>query len=435
MTQTPRQLRRQQQRTAAAQPKSDLPESSATISPIVPPPESLGPGVLVPAFCAVIVLGCLLYHVPGLATHKGNELTWPQPLFTAVNAATLTGFQQAHNPDFYTSRGQIVTFLLTLAGILFSFIGGGVAVIRIARLRFKDWHLIILAIASVLFVGVVGGASLICPGRDFWQAGFQAVSAFGNSGLTLGRLPSSSSAQALLVLLPLVVLGGLGLPVLMEIFDLLWRWKPLSKHSRTVLTWTAVTYLALSASLAVVQASDGSKSLWSWAGNLPSCVADSSVQAINARSAGFGFLSISRLPQATTLILIGVMVIGASPGGTAGGVKVTTLATIATGTRDCLARRAPGRPFGTALIWLGVYLALLLASTVALLMTDPEIHLDRTLFLAASALGNVGLSHNPIDASNGGIYVLCLTMLIGRIAPLLMLWYLIDTTPEAEVAM
>jgi Trk-type K+ transport system membrane component len=426
---TPRQLRRQQQRDAAPARLLAVESLPGQQLPALPaPPEILGPSVLVPLFCSSIVLGCLLYHVPGFATLKGNELTWPQPLFTAVNAATLTGFQQPRNPNDYTVAGQMLTLFLTIMGMMFSFICGGVAVIRIARMRFKDWQLIAWAGGSIVAVSILGGVAMLGDTRTFSQASFQAISAFGNSGLTLGKLPAAASGPAVLVLLPLAVLGGLGLPVLMELVDVVRRRTSLSAHSRSVLSWSAGVYLALMILLVLLRWASG-------AGDFSNMVIDASQMSINSRSAGFAFSFVANLPQAMTFFLVLAMVIGASPAGTGGGVKVTTLATLSTGTLDVLAGRPPGRRFGAAIIWVAVYLGMLTLSTIGLLMTDSEIHLDRGLFLAASALGNVGLSHNPVEAPQAAIYVLCATMLVGRVAPVLMLWFLIDTTPDAVVAM
>jgi trk system potassium uptake protein TrkH len=139
--------------------------------------------------------------------------------------------------------------------------------------------------------------------------------------------------------------------------------------------------------------------------------------------------------QWATILL---MMIGASPAGTAGGFKVTTLATIASSTRTALrgGDDAPeaNRPFAMALIWLGIYVLLLTASALTLVATEPQMHADRLLFLAASGLGNVGLSHDPVSLSDTGWYVLSATMLVGRVAPVMVLWWMAETTPSAVVA-
>jgi trk system potassium uptake protein TrkH len=129
------------------------------------------------------------------------------------------------------------------------------------------------------------------------------------------------------------------------------------------------------------------------------------------------------------------MIIGAAPGGTGGGLKVTALATVWDGTRDVLRRKNPGRPFGIALVWVGIYGVLLIAALLALLITAPQISPDEIFFLATSALGNVGLSHDPVALADSALSVLSMTMLMGRIVPILILWWMVLTTPEAEVAL
>jgi trk system potassium uptake protein TrkH len=424
---TPRQLRRQQQREQnLLRPAPVL----ALDPPIKPPSEFLGPSVFVPLFCAMVVMGYLLYHTSGFAVKKGNELSNHQSVFTAVNAATLTGFQQLRNPDAYTPSGQYLTLLLMLGGSLFSLIGCGVAVIRIGRMRFTDLQLALWALGSIGVVVALGGLAMRGEHRTVLSAIFQTVSAFSNSGLTLGKLPAQDSIRSLLILLPLAVLGGLGIPVIMEVYDRLTGRAPLSLHSRVVLNWTAGAYVLCAVLLLFVHWPGYQASFFAWRYGL----LQSSQLSLNARSAGLPFVSISALPQATTLILILVMIIGASSGGTAGGLKVTTLQVLSRGTVDTLAGRNAGRRFGIAIIWLLVYLGMLLLATVCLLLTEPDMKLDRTLFLAASALGNVGLSHEPVTTSTAGLYVLSATMILGRVAPMMMLWYILDTTPDARVA-
>jgi trk system potassium uptake protein TrkH len=197
-----------------------------------------------------------------------------------------------------------------------------------------------------------------------------------------------------------------------------------------VLNWTAGSYLVITLILLLLRWPGIYAHLSVWTDLL----VDSSQLSINARSTGFLFESISALPQSITFVLILVMIIGASPGGTAGGVKVTTIAELTRGTKETLAGRPAGRPFGVAIIWLLVYLVILTTSTIGLLIEEPGIQLNRSLFLAASALGNVGLSHDRVDASTAGLYILSATMMLGRVAPVMMLWYVVDTTPEATVA-
>ena len=392
------------------------------------PVTAFGPGFLIPIYLLMVLSGYLIFH-SGRATVAGNTLSAPRSLFAAINAATLTGFSQPTNTNDYLPLGRATALALTIVGISFSFVAGGLAVVRIARLPYSDRCVIAWALGSIVVVFALGGLFALAGGG--FETIFQAISAFGNSGLYTGALPANDSFRTLVFLLPLSVIGGLGLPVVMELTDRV-RGKiaSLSVHSRTVLTWTSGVYLAATVLLLLLQLPDSHAPLSAW----QRAIANASCEALNARSIGFPFEFATYWPRAVQWVTIGLMVIGASPAGSGGGLKVTTLAVLYDGTRNTLGRRPTGRPMGIALLWLGMYAGCLLASLLALLMSEPQMPADRLLFLASSALGNVGLSHDPVSVSNFGLAVLSTTMLIGRIAPVLVLWWTARTTPEALVA-
>jgi trk system potassium uptake protein TrkH len=418
------------QSTKTRQANDEAP-ARITLAPspgISAPPGLLGPSVLIPVYVLVIVIGYVIFR-SGAVTVSGNELSRQRALFAAVNAATLTGFQQTTNVNEYTPGGQLLAMALTVTGILFSFIAGGTAVVRIAQLRFSDRRIVLWSLGTTALVALVAGPLLLGDGRGLFAATFDALSAFGNSGLYAGRLPTGEAWQAHLVLLPLALIGGAGLPVLIELWE---RTRGgderLSPHTQSVLTWTAGIYIAAALLLLALQWPDNSFAAWRHA------MATVSHEAINARTAGFPFDFATYWPRVVQWVTIALMIIGAAPAGTGGGVKVTTLAAITSGTRDALRDRPAGRIFGVALIWLGVYLLMLAVALLVLLSTEPQMPGDRLLFLAASALGNVGLSHDPVALSQAGWYAISATMLAGRIAPVLMLWWIVDTAPDARVA-
>ena len=123
------------------------------------------------------------------------------------------------------------------------------------RVYFRSGMVFAWACGTTAAVIVIGGLVVLYFGSEIgpFDAIFQAVSAFGNSGLYIGRLPGGNSLPTHLLLLPLAVLGGLGLPVLMELADLLRSRTPLSSHSQTTLTWTAGIYLAALTLLVILQ--------------------------------------------------------------------------------------------------------------------------------------------------------------------------------------
>src|SRR3954468_17786845 len=90
---------------------------------------------LVIGFLLFNVLAVLAFHLPGVAI-SGQELSFRRPVFAAVNATTLTGFQQDVGSSLVAA--DVLRLVLTLGGTLFTFIAGGMAVVRIARMRYTD---------------------------------------------------------------------------------------------------------------------------------------------------------------------------------------------------------------------------------------------------------------------------------------------------------
>jgi len=219
--------------------------------------------------------------------------------------------------------------------------------------------------------------------------------------------------------------------VLIELRDLGSR-RRLSTHARTVLTWTFGLYIAGTLCFATIQwaaahfTRDPDKMRVIWA--------TSSATAIVTRTAGISEQFGYAFPRAMEWVMMLLMVIGASPGGTGGGVKTTTVAAVAGGARRLLRGQNPGRQVGIALSWLGIYLGMLLLAVIALLATEPQSGADRILMLAISALSNVGLSHDRLSMSISGMFVLAALMLAGRMVPLIILWWMADTTADAELA-
>ena len=390
--------------------------------PSRPPPEVLAAGVIVPAFVLMIVVGYALF-AHGVGTVAGNELSRPASLLVAVNAATLTGFQQARNPGEYTAAGQVITLALMVGGSLFALVGGGLAVVRIARLPYRDWTVAIAAGACVVAAAAVGAVADRGPARSTFDGAYQAVSAFGNCGLFTGRLPAGGNGRTWCLLLPLAVLGSLGVPVLLDLA----RGRA-SAHTRRVLTLTAAVYLLSVATLVPTLAVR--ETMAATLAAVPAATSTASRLAVNARSAGFPFEFVTALQAAAAVPLFVVMAVGGAAGGTAGGVKVTTVAVVAEGTWAAVRGRPIGRAFGVAVGWVLVYGAVVLATATGLLLTDPELRADRVLFLAASAVGNVGLSHDPVSPAPAGMFVLSAAMLIGRVGPVLLLWTVADRMPD-----
>jgi trk system potassium uptake protein TrkH len=369
----------------------------------------------------------------GHVVAHGNETTYDRAIFTAISTSTLTGFQQTMGLREMRAAGMggpVLLLILTFAGSLTTLIVGGLAAGRILRMPHTALQIVWAAATAILLTSLSGAAALAATGQAVFEAVFHSTCAFANSALWLGASPSTSEGATWLVLLPLVVMGGLGLPVLIELSDRLFGGPPLSRHSRLVLMLAGLGFLCGTVALVLAQTPAAWGGGWfAWRNTLASC----SVAAINVRTAGLPLESPAVFTVAGQWLLMALMLIGGAPAGTASGLKTTTLWQLVRGMRDVLRGRPVPRPVGIAAVWLALFLLALFTGILLLATTDPQIAPDRLLFLCCSALSNVGLSHDPVSITGPGLIVLSLLMLFGRLGSLAVLWWMAETTAGADV--
>ena len=397
-----------------------------------------GPGWV---WSAVILLLYGVIVVAGLSLMRsrdampaGGELSVPRTVFTVANAASLTGFQQTITIESYKPLGQRVIFVLIVAGSLVSMIVGAAAVVRLLRLPYSMTRIVAWAIGVEVFAIAVGTAALTGNGRNLFEQVFQAASAFGNCGVVVGRVNGRESMLVHLLIFPLAVVGGIGLPVLMELFDWIRAGRRPSNHSRVALKMTAAVYLIGFALLAFLQWPAAPTKEKPHPPTTQAVLRDSSATALNARTLGWPVDSPATWPRAAAWVVMLLMAVGASPAGTGGGIKTTTLYELGRGTYRAIRARPVSRVFGFALVWLGAYLALVLVTTMRLVSTEPQLAADQILFTSFSAASNAGLSYAPISITGDGLYTLSVTVMLGKLLPLVVLWWAALTTRDADVA-
>jgi len=403
-------------------------QPAATPPPIAPRRPFVGEFVLW-GCCGYMVLALCGFALlrTAAATRSGNELSADRALFMAVNAATLTGFQTTIRPSDLDLAGQWALLGLMCAAALLTLLVGGAAARRILRLDFTDRH-VAAAAAAFCFGGItIGSALLGASGQPILAALMQSAAALGNCGIVAGDLPGYATWESLLVLLPLVVLGGLGLPVAMQLFFLCWKHQPLTHHGRTTLAMSAGVYVAGTSLILLLQ----------WASATPGTLVDhaalASASALNSRSAGLPFGELAALARPAQWVVLLLMVIGAGSAGTGGGLKVTAIYELFRGALRAYRGLAPTRTFAIAAAWAGTYAAIAAGVLALLLLMQPEMRDDRLLFLAISAVSNVGLSHDTVQIVGGGLNVLVAAMLLGRIAPLLVMLWMLNRVEDADV--
>jgi len=411
--------------------------------------------VLVGSFVSLIAAGTALLALPLSATR--DSLSILDALFTATSAVCVTGLIAVDTPRDLSLFGQLVVLLLIqLGGLGYMAITTvvGVALGRtltmaerltlqealnvqtmdgLARFVFTVLKLILafeLAGAAILTAWWAGEHGLLRAG---YYGLFHAVSAFNNAGFALfsdSLMRYRGDWVVNLVISGLVISGGLGFVVLTELRRAA-SWRRLTLHTRlTLMLTTALIAIGTACFLLLERGNPATL------GPLPfgEALLASFFQSVTTRTAGFNTLDIGAMMPASLFLMLLLMFVGAAPGGTAGGVKITTVSiTVAViwsmvrGTAEptLLRRRlAPdliARAFSICLIGflaLNVVTGLLLASEGRGLLP--------TLFETTSAFGTVGLSTGengaPISLSGHfsatGKLLAAAMMFMGRVGPL-----------------
>ncbi|HZY56721.1 MAG TPA: potassium transporter TrkG, partial [Rubrobacteraceae bacterium] len=226
-----------------------------------------------------------------------------------------------------------------------------------------------------------------------------------------------------LALIVLIVLGGLGFPVLVNLYHYR-QARRLTLHSKLVLFTTAVLVLIGALSVALLEWENPAT-----LGGNPTGIRlwMSLFQGVTPRTAGFSTVDYAQMRDPTLLLQIGLMFIGTAPTSTGGGVKVTTLALLtlvvlaqARGQEEVsvFERRVPRQLIQKALAVLSLSTLLVLAATLTLMISD-GLALLPAVFEVTSAFGTVGLSMNVTpELSPFGKLLVAVVMFLGRVGPI-----------------
>lgn len=412
--------------------------------------------VLALAFAGAIAAGTLLLMLPAAVAGTGTGgAPFLVGLFTATSAVCVTGLVVVDTATYWSGFGQVVIIaLIQVGGLGIMTAASLIAIVLARRIGLRSRF---IAAASVRSVGigqvrqvVLGVARLtglveavltlvlaarfvlgyhLPPGRALAQGAFTAVSAFNNAGFALWSDNLVGFAADPWVLLPVcagVIIGGLGFPVLFELRTHLHgpgRW---SMHLKLVLTGTAVLLLGGWVAVTALE--------WSNPGTFGSMPVGQKLlagftAATMTRTAGFNAVDVSAMTTQSLFTQDLLMFVGGGPAGTAGGVKITTVAVlffiVLTELRGETAVNIMGRRLSRSVHREAITVALLsLAVVVAgtwTLLVLTTFTLDQVLFEVISAFGTVGLSTGiTAELPAAGQLVLVVTMFVGRLGPLTM---------------
>ncbi len=384
------------------------------------------PARLVPlAFVVLILFGTLLLMLPPART-GGEGAPFITALFTAASAVCVTGLVVVDTATYWSGLGHgVILVLFQIGG--FGIMSGatllGLLVARRLRLSTRlatqaetrglalgdVTSVLKLVLGATVLVQAVIAAGLALRlhlaygepwAQALWNGTFHAVSAFNNAGFTTYPAGLAPFADDALVLLPImlgVMLGGIGMPVLHDLRQERWRASRWSLHTKITLLGTA--FLLVAGFLATL-AYEWNNTATLGALDPMARMMNAGFHSVMARSGGFNTVDLGRMHDETLIVTYGLMLIGGGSAGTAGGIKVGTVAVLALiiwaeirGERDATAF---GRRVSVEVQRQAVTLTLMAVAVVGtatlLLQNLTDLALRDAVFEAISAFATVGLS-------------------------------------------
>ena len=411
--------------------------------------------VVLLGFLIVMLVGAFLLALP-ISNTGGKWMKFPDAAFTASSAVCVTGLIVRPTAVAFSPFGQAVLIILiqigglgimTLATLVFIILG--------KRITLKDRLAIQEALGQDHIKGIVrlvrniavmtgiielAGILLLIPvfcykngAIGIWQAVFTSISAFCNAGFDIMGTVDSPYASltdfktnpfVLLVISALIIFGGLGFTVIREIKDKRFKYGRFSMHTKIVLIMSLI--LIVFGTLFFLGSEFNSPALYGLNGGqkLINCF----FQSVTARTAGFNAVDQNLLSGSGKTFTCILMFIGASPGGTGGGIKTTTFAVIILAAfagicgkdeivvaKNAIKTKTLYRAFAIT-----VFAALLvLICVLAISATDGSVPSGYIVFDVVSAFGTVGLSMGICPAlTTLAKFLLMLVMFIGRLGPL-----------------
>lgn len=417
--------------------------------------------LLVVTFLGLCAMGTLLLLLPVAAENRA--VGFVDAAFTAVSAVCVTGLIVLDTPNDFTGYGQFFILILIQLGGLgimglttvgLHAMGRRISLTHervlasMADTNHKDLVQSLVTILKFTFAAEGVGAILLTimfyaagdtGSQAVWRGIFTAVSAFCNAGFALqsDSLMSWQASPAVLHVVALLIISGGMAPATTLVIPkwLAGRQVPIPAR------------IALIASGALLVLGTVFILAFEWGGLLAGLsfldkIQNAWFQSATLRTAGFNSLDIPGIANPTFLLMIAFMFIGGSPGGTAGGVKTTTVGILAmtffaniTNREEVILqnRRITAATISRAVTIVGSGLLLWFGVVLMLEVTQPQIPIRDLIFEATSALGTVGLSTGATGLLDEvGKIIIIIAMFCGRIGPVTLFMLLNDTQASSS---
>ena len=396
------------------------------------------PGRLISlGFAVVILVGALILKSP-VSLNDGVNVSFVDALFTSTSAVCVTGLLAIDTADTFSVFGRTVVALLiqigglgvTCVGVSFILLAGKRVGLKERLLIKESWNInsfkgvvgLVKAVllTTLIFEGLGAILSFFVFSKDYplleaiGISAFHSVAAFNNSGFDIlggltNLIPYQSNIMLNLVTCGLIIFGGLGFLVILDILKNR-KFKYLTFHSKVVITVTTALLLGGTVLIKLTEADI------TWLGAF--------FHSTSARTAGFSTYPIGSFSNASLLVLAVLMFIGASPASTGGGIKTTTFFTLLQATKSaatnspCAAfkRKIPTEVISKTFIVTFLSVMVVCIGTFLLCILEPNSSLMQLFFEVTSAFGTVGLSTGItpylMDTSK---LLLIIIMFIGRL--------------------
>lgn len=414
--------------------------------------------IIILGFAGVILLGALMLMLP-ISTTEGCVTPFNEALFTATSAVCVTGLVVQDTGSYWSAFGQMVILMLIQIGglgvvtVAASFaLMSGRKISLMQRSTMQDAisapkvggivRLTLFILRGTFLIELIGALAMLpvfC--RDYgwhgiWLAVFHSVSAFCNAGFDI--LGTNDNLYPSLVgyvqnpvinitIMLLIITGGIGFLTWDDICENKLHFHRYRMQSKVILVTTLALIVLPALFFFFVDF-----------GTLPlgERIQAALFQSVTPRTAGFNTVDISGMSGASLSLIILLMLIGGSPGSTAGGIKTTTLAVLLGNAVATFRQRDSAQFFGrrvdchavkTAATILTMYLTLFFGGSVFISVYE-NLPISYCLYEAASAVGTVGLSlgitpHLHIPSQ----LVLIALMYLGRVGGLTLIYATVST--------
>ena len=422
--------------------------------------------VIIISFFALILVGTLLLMLP-ISSRERCFTSFADAMFTAVSATCVTGLVVKDTATYWSMFGQVVILTLIQIGGM-GVITIGLAVMKVTgkKIGLAQRSTMQESISAPQVGGIVRltgfilktsaiielvGAVLLAPVfiRDFgipkglWYALWHSVSAFCNAGFDLMGVREqfsslttySSSIYVNIVIMLLIIIGGIGFLVWHDIGEHKFHIKKYSLQSKVVLMTSAVLIVLPAVYFFFFEYADL---------GIRDRILSSLFQSVTTRTAGFNTTDLSQMNESGTALMIILMLIGGSPGSTAGGMKTTTVAvlflsavTVFTRRDDieCFKRRIADEAVRSAGTILFMYIVLYFSTGIMISRID-DLPLLTCLFETGSAVGTVGLTLG-ITSTLSLIprILLMILMFLGRVGGLTIIYAALPSADSTNARM